>query len=475
MLSNISLSVPISWKIPELLSSSTPEDNKIILESGCQILMSSRAESAGLNNKEAQMRLKRDAESKIDEARSKFNEEKLEFQRLLAERDAQIDILTIFKGSTQSQMNDIRQETRNSLLEEMTNLREEIAKVKRSTEEERLRWLDRSKEEREIARLALEREQEASRIERENIRSILAKERDILLQQLQESHRSSTAMQVRKANSSTKGGDNERNFLEIIKNTFGIAADFMMLKKELNSGDHRFDWEGYRVMMENKIGYTESALRNKDGLPKAIKDFTNNTDCNILLFISEDTAVPDHSKPGDIDFGIIDRRPVIFLGNFARQDDKISYINSILIPMMRILLRVYKSNEINTIDDTDKLGDVIHKVQYLKNTYITKFTDFQKTLKVFERGQNTAIEGIKSSANSLLELFTSSLNSILDEEEKSVAEELDTNIKYTNESLQLMKMEPELQDIAKKLNISGRTKLTKADLIKRILEKDIDF
>jgi hypothetical protein len=67
------------------------------------------------------------------------------------------------------------------------------------------------------------------------------------------------------------------------------------------------------------------------------------------------------------------------------------------------------------------------------------------------------------------------LNSILDEEEKSVAEELDSNIKYTNESLQLMKMEPELQDIAKKLNISGRTKLTKSDLIKRILEKNVDF
>jgi hypothetical protein len=131
--------------------------------------------------------------------------------------------------------------------------------------------------------------------------------------------------------------------------------------------------------------------------------------------------------------------------------------------------------KLKTIDDSDKLGDVIHKVQYLKNTYITKFTDFQKTLKVFERGQNTAIEGIKSSANSLLELFTSSLNTILDEEEKSVAEEIDSNIKYTNESLQLMKMEPELQDIAKKLNISGRTKLTKSDLIKRILEKNIDF
>jgi len=486
MLTSISLSIPNSWQIPELLSSSNPEENKLILEAGCQILISSRTESAGLNNKDAHLRLKKDAETKIDEAcykfnkelddlRYRFNEEKLQFQQIISEKDAQINVLSVFKGSTQSQINEIRQDTRNSLMEEMTALKDEIAKIKRSSEEERLRWLDISKDEREIARVALETQQEAARLERESIRSSLAKERDTLLQQLQESHRSSTAIQVRKANSSTKGGDNERDFSEIIKNTFGIAADFMMIKKELNAGDHRFDWEGYRVMTENKIGYTESALRQKDGLPKAIKDFTNNADCNILLFISEDTVIPDHSKPGDIDFGIIDRRPAIFLGNFARQDDKISYINSILIPMMRILLRVYKNTEIHKIDDTDKLGDVIHKVQCLKNTYITKFNDFQKTLKVFERLQSSGIDGIKNSANSLLELFSSSLNSILDEEDNSVVEEIESSVKYTNETLQLMKIEPELQEIAKKLNISGRTKLTKADLIKRILEKNVDF
>ena len=475
MFSILSLPIPSSWKIPELLVSSSPEDNKIILEAGCQILTTSRTESAGLNNKDAQLRLKKDAEGKIDEARSKFNREleelqskltddKLNFQRVLAERDAQIEVLTVFKGSAQSHINEIRQDTRNSMMEEMINLKEELAKIKHSSDEERLRWLDISKEEREIAR-----------VEREKILSSSEKEREALLLQLRELNKSSTATQIRKANSSTKGGDNERDFLEIIKNTFGIAGDFTLLKKELNAGDHRFDWEGYRVMTENKIGYTESALRQKEGLPKAVKDFTNNTDCDILLFISEDTVVPDHSKPGDIDIGMIDRRPAIFLGNFGKQEDKISYIHSILMPIMRILLKVYKSNDINKIDDIEKLGDVIHKVQCLKNTYITKFVEFQKSIKAFERVQNSGIDGIKCAANSLLELFSSSLNSILDEEEKSIIEDAEPNLVYTNESLQGMKMEPELQDIARKLNISGRTKLIKPDLIKRILEKNIEL
>jgi len=474
MFTTLSLPVPISWQIPDLLSSSSPEENKLIIESGCQILTSSRAESAGLNNKDAQLRLKRDAESKIDEARSKFNrelddlrsklsEEKMNFQRVLAERDAQIDVLTAFKGSAQSHINEIRQDTRNSLMEEMISLKEEIAKIKRSSDEERLRWLDGSKEEREIARL-----------EREKILSSSEKERESLLQQIRELNKASTAIQVRKANSSTKGGDNERDFLEIIKNTFGIASDFTLLKKELNAGDHRFDWEGYRIMTENKIGYTESALRQKEGLPKAIKDFTNNSDCDILLFISEDTVVPDHSKPGDIDFGIIDRRPAIFIGNFAKHEDKVYYINSILMPTMRILLRVYKSNDTSKIDDSERLGDVIHKVQCLKNNYIGKFIEFQKSIKAFERVQASGVDGIKCAANSLLELFNSSLNTILNEEEKLV-EDSEPCLAYTNEALQGMKMEPELQEIARKLNISGRTKLTKGDLIKRILEKNIEL
>jgi len=473
MFTTLSLSVPISWQIPELLSSSSPEENKLILESGCQILINSRIESAGLNNKDAQIRLKRDAEGKIDEARSKFNrelddlrsklnEEKLNFQRLLAEKDAQIDVLTVFKGSTQTHINDIRQETRNSFMEEMANLKEELVKIKLYSDEQRLRWLDESKAEREIAR-----------IERERILSNSEKERESFLQQIRELNKLTTALQVRKANSSIKGGDNERDFLEIIKNTFGIAGDFMLLKKELNAGDHRFDWEGYRVMTENKIGYTESALRQKEGLPKAIKDFTNNSDCDILLFISEDTVVPDHSKPGDIDFGIVDRRPAIFIGNFAKHEDKIYYINSILMPTMRILLKVYKSNDVTKIDDTERLGDVIHKVQSLKNNYIGKFIEFQKSIKAFERAQNSGIDGIKSAASSLLELFSSSLNTILNEEEK--IEDSEPGLTYTNEALQLMKMEPDLQEIAKKLNISGRTKLTKSDLIKRILEKNIEL
>lgn len=472
MFTTLSLSVPISWKIPELLSSSTPDENKLILDSGCQILTTSRAESAGLNNKDAHLRLKKDAETRVEEARYTFTRElddlrvklegeKLQFQRTLAERDAQITILSAFKESSQCHINTIRDDTRNSFIAEMATLKDELSKMKKSLEEERVRWLEGSKEERETAR-----------IERERILSNSVKERESLLQQICDLNKSSTSIQLRKANSSTKGGDNEREFLEIIKNTFGIAGDFMLIKKELNAADHRFVWEGYRIMIENKIGYSESALRQKEGLPKAIKDFTNNTECDILLFISEDTAIPDHSKPGDIDFGIIDRRPAIFIGNFARQEDKISYINSILIPMIRILLRVYKKDEVIPVDDTEKLCDVIHKIQYLKNTYITKFMDFQKTIKGFERAQNSGIDGIKSAATTLLEIFTSSLNSILDEEEKNSIKDDVPILGYTNESLQAMRIEPDLQDIAKKLNISGRTKLTKTDLIKRIIEKN---
>lgn len=544
MFTTISLAIPTSWQAPELLLSSTPEENKLILEAGCQILLTSRNESAGLNNKDERQRLRNDSEAKISEIRMRLqgeleeekrnsqkilaekelqlSEEKKRAQRLLSEKDAQIDILTVYKSTSEIRISETRQQERDSLSEEITTLKNELARLKRSGEleierikhsseaeisrikhtsdeehtrwidrsrdehsslieqlntmkEERLTWLDGAKREREAAQLALEKERDAGRHEREKILSNSERERETLLQKLDEVKNATTAMQVRRANSSNKGGDNEREFLEIIMNTFGPSADFLYIKKELNAGDHRFEWEGSRIMVENKKGYTESALRGTGGLPKAIKDFTNNPDCNLLIFISEDTVVPDHAKPGDIDIGIVDKRPAIFLGNFARQDDKITYIISILMPIMRLLLKVYKKNDINEANDAEKLGDVIHKIQCLKNEYVTQFSSFQKTIKEFERQQTSGIDRLKNAATSLLGIFNSSLNSILNEETKLEPEKIEPEscVTYTNDVLQGMKMEPELQEIAKKLNISGRTKLTKSELIKRILEKEV--
>ena len=53
----ISIKIPVSWKIPEMLDLTSPEENKIILESGCHILTTSRNEAAGLNNNDQKIRL----------------------------------------------------------------------------------------------------------------------------------------------------------------------------------------------------------------------------------------------------------------------------------------------------------------------------------------------------------------------------------------------------------------------------------
>jgi hypothetical protein len=222
-------------------------------------------------------------------------------------------------------------------------------------------------------------------------------------------------LKVRKANSSNKGGDNERDFAELLKNTFGTASDYNLIKKELNAGDHRINWEGARIMFENKVGYTESALRGKDGLPKALKDFTHHTDCNALIFISEDTSVPDHVKPGDIDFSIIDGRPVIFIGHFSKQQDKVIYLITIVIPLLRILLKISRKNDVTEDTDATRLKQVINSMHRLQNNFSQRLNEYYNKLNAYERQQKSSISELKSLAKSDAVFFESSLNCIFEE------------------------------------------------------------
>ena len=51
-----------------------------------------------------------------------------------------------------------------------------------------------------------------------------------------------------------KGGDNEKDFADLLVNTFGQSRNWKYLPKKHNSGDHLVMWEGYKLMFENKIG-----------------------------------------------------------------------------------------------------------------------------------------------------------------------------------------------------------------------------
>lgn len=479
MNTNVIISVPNAWTRPSILDTSTPEENRLILESGCQILTTSRSEAAGINNEAEKIRLKNDAAAKIEDAKKQLTREIDDLKRKLveqtnasninaAEMTAQIEVLTAAKMTVQTQIEDARKVARDSSINEVKALREELEKVKKASEEER-------KQLAEAARV--EREQE--RIERQSIISKTSQDKELLVAEVSKLRDLHSAIQLRKSNSSLKGADNEKSFEVILKETFGTAKDFNLLEKKSNSGDFRLVWEGGILMFEVKAGYTEARLRDKGGIPKSHKDFTSHTECNALIFVSEDTSIPDHSRAGDIDFEWIDGRPVIYIGNFARQLDKVYFINVILIPILRTLLKMSKQDASIDCDVTNKLHQVINEINRAKNLIHERLRLQQNKLAEYARQQQSGLNELKSLCASdakLIEMMFTNMLTITPVEDTVVIETktivpMVTNTLMTKEHLENMVVD-QLKGIAKGYGITGLKKMTKPILIDEIIKKN---
>jgi hypothetical protein len=347
--------------------------------------------------------------------------------------------------------------------------------MKKASEEERKQLADSARLEREQERL--EREQE--RLERQSMLSKASQDKELLVTEIGKLRELHTALQLRKSNSSLKGADNEKSFEVILKETFGTAKDFNLLDKRMNSGDFRLVWEGGILMFEVKAGYTEARLRDKGGIPKSHKDFTSHTECNALIFVSEDTSIPDHSRAGDIDFEWIDGRPVIYIGNFARQLDKVYFINVILIPILRMLLKMSKQDASIDCDVTNKLHQVINEINRAKNLIHERLRLQQNKLNEYARQQESGIKELKSlcaaDAKLIEMMFTNMLTNTPVEDtvviETKTIVPMVTNTLMTKEHLENMVVD-QLKGIAKGYGITGLKKMTKPILIDEIIKKN---
>jgi len=461
----INLIVPPEWKQPDILKSATPEDTAIIIDSGCRILNVSRSESAGINNKEEKKFLKTQSDHEILEIQKRFerdsqevsrkfrdqektlNEKIISYEKTIETERSKAEAAIAAKRASESQIKE-------SINEETSRYRSEILAINEKNDQLHKDMIKMR------AALELEKQEITFRFMEE-----ARKEREKFLDTI-------GTLQGRKANSSFKGGDNEREFIEILKNTFGTSESFNLLKKELNAGDNRIDWEGFRIMIENKIGYTESALRGKDGVPKAIKDFTQHTDCNALIFISEDTAVPDHTKPGDIDISVIDGRLAIFIGHFSRQQNKTEYLTTIVIPILRVGLKLFKKNDRSELNDANRIKQVMNLLSRLKGKVIERLGSYKNKLNEFERNQKSWLSELKSLVESDTTFIISAMTDILDDgsnDHPIAVTESSSEVNHNRESLTELTVD-NLIPIAKQLKIIGYSRMNKTELINKILE-----
>ena len=90
------------------------------------------------------------------------------------------------------------------------------------------------------------------------------------------------------------------------------------MPKTTESGDFIIEWKGMKFMFENKK-YTSTVPKTQ--VEKAIRDFELNKDCDVLIFVSEDSSIINCKSQFDIT-RTGDGRHAIWIGEFYLNEDQ---------------------------------------------------------------------------------------------------------------------------------------------------------
>jgi len=432
---SLTISLQVSgggFEYADLLRTTTPEENAEILKSGCRIHIASRDRSMELSVGERAVALTRSHVAEMEKIRKETAEEKAraesawkskeealteaarkEKQRADAEATLRADLAARLAVGLAEETTRARDMTRASVQAELdaavtraaaamskaadaeaaksrvvdqaaaaekafmraeANLKAQIAEAHTIKE----RAVATEKQKADASALAAEKakaqEVALARVEEQGK---AAKAYAELKRELDVAREQAKSVAERKANSSLKGADNEEEWRLLLDATFGHAVDYKYLEKHTHMGDHSIVWEGKKLMIENKKGYTESALRGPQGLPKSHKLFNERKDFDGLVFVAEDVAIPDHSRAGDIS---IERdssgRPMIYIGRFADKP-KETMITAVLIPLLRII------PELRGGDEREEIVGKLSKLQSMCERHVTSLNGITSGLNKF--------------------------------------------------------------------------------------------
>jgi len=210
-----------------------------------------------------------------------------------------------------------------------------------------------------------------------------------------------------------KGAANESVMTDILTRAFGGG----FLEKQLNAGDHLLQWEGFKLMIEDKIGYLDGVPKKE--IDKAHDDFVRHRDCDALLFFSAESSIKGHTRPGDFDVGVWDGRPVLFVGKLNAKEDKVLYLQT-LQPIIRELIKLTKKAAASGLDATEALEGKLSTVRMLLKSHEAQVAAVRNSANAYARSQKSAWEMHKVEIAKMEASFSSLLKEALTDD---VAEE----------------------------------------------------
>lgn len=377
----------------DCLDTGSKEDNEFIIEHGYKFLCHHKKLSLNINKEDIELKLneeeKRASQRIIDSLNYELTETRQKYEEEKAARETAEKCRREQNKTIQKSIDDNVKLSSVILNEEIKNLKKELDSVKK----EKNSILQNNYEENKKIFQENETRYDKLREHYDTKFDRMCKEHEI---QLEKERKKNSMIDMRLSNSSLKGKDNEDEFENLLNNTFGTSEHYHYLPKKHHAGDHLIKWEGYMLMFENKNVQNKSSLSQDNGLPKAHRDFQNNLECDALIFVSQNTSIPGHSRPGDIDFDNIAGRPIIYIGNFYKHDNKVDYMLSIVMPILRLMLKLYNNVDNDDDEKLDNLNNKMRQIQNLVGDLLKNLKENRNKINKFKREIEDKITELKN-------------------------------------------------------------------------------
>lgn len=318
---NITLKLPIGFDIPVEYVDTTPEENAAILLLGRTILGQLRRES--------------------------YTEQVQSLEKQLVDERSHTDR---FRVALESLAQALDQSVEQAVSKSFESMTYEVAAL---TREE----LNRDKSERSAVMTTVRRERDAIDRRVESVSALLDRVHELATK---EHSRVGPMTQSTYSTSASRGHENEMASERMIVDAFGSAgASFEIHDKRNFAGDHVFDWNGLRIMWEDKC-YTNTVPRAE--VDKGWRDLVGNPDCHVLLFVSARSGIAGRDSSSGLVSEVRNGQLALFLSNFKSNPDPVGYLRLVIQTVLlaiKPLLLLCRENGNEAVDERIRFATTI--------------------------------------------------------------------------------------------------------------------
>ena len=381
----INISVPISWTVPEIMSTLNSEENAFILNTGSEIIKEARNLVAGLSQKEIYNKISEESKSEI---------KKLEFD-LLVQKELQTKMDSSIKYIYENQLNEIRNkndELQKQIQEHVFN-NKEIIKQEINKEKEKYLMILNDKD-KQLTRMT------------ENYEKFLK--------------------QTETKSSKKLGDEGEDNFM-LLSETFKDFIGYKIEKKshQGHKGDFHLFFDKFNVLVDLK-NYTGKVQKKE--LDKIEHDLSINDTMDFAWLISYESSVSDWNRfPLMCKWIVTDigLKCIIIVNNLNSNNNPIDILRLVWNITNEIHIIMSKSKD---IDNTE-----LEKLRERDYNILQKIKIAQKRLSEMKRNVVSMSQITKDIENDIIDavsMFTNELSKNVIDKSLKIKEWWNENIEY---------------------------------------------